>query len=231
MMTAKRLTSIYRQRGFSLLELMAVVAILGIVVAIAMAGTSQLIRTNSKVSNNVDLIQEGRQFMDQISRDIHQSGYPSYKMFDQSAAPSPNNYAGSYNAAAPNDSNPSGLVLATATELRFEGDVDNSGLVSLVVLKLDVPLGGCPCIMKRGTIQKSASPGDPPFYTELTGVMNTDVFSYWTYRGDQWDPAIDTRLDNIRTVKIRLQVQSQHKDAGNGMYSVATLETESKINN
>jgi prepilin-type N-terminal cleavage/methylation domain-containing protein len=226
------------RRGFSLLELMVALSILGIVVGIAMRATSQLIRTNANVSNNVDLVQAGRQFMDQISSDIHQSGYPSYKMFDHTpvvpGGPDPipvTSYAGTYNAVTPTASNPSGLISVTSNFLQFEGDIDNSGTVSDVYLQLVIPAGGCPCTMRRGTIPKSASPGTPPYYTELTGVMNTDVFTYYTYAGSLVDPTVDNNFNNIRTVKIKLQVQSQHKDVPSGSFSVASLETEARINN
>lgn len=211
------------QCGFSLLELLVALGILGVVVSIAMSGTNQLIKTNASVSNNVDLIQEGRQFMDQISSDLHQSGYPSYRMFDTTKVAA-TSYAGN-----PTNSNSSGLVSASTTALQFEGDVDNSGVVSEVYLNLKIPAGGCPCTMQRGTVQKTLNPGNPPYYTELTGVMNQDIFTYWTNDGQQVNDM--TQLSNIRSVRVKLQVQSSRKDGPSGAYAVATLDTQTKINN
>ena len=157
-----------------------------------------------------------------------------YKLFDQSSgnAPVAYKYAGT-------SSTTSGVISASATSLQFEGDVDNSGTVSEVFLRLCVAgtscttptsSSACPCTMQRGTISKQSSLGgaQPSYYTELSGVMNTDVFTYWNYDGTQSDLS---NLSNLRAVRIKLQVQSQHKDIANGTYTVATLDSEAKFSN
>lgn len=231
-----------RMQGFSLLELLVAVAILGTIVAIAVQAGNQLVRTNNNVSNNVDLVQEGRQFMDQISSDIHMAGFPNYKMFDQSATVSANSYAGTYNSSNYLNSQASGLTSATANSLVFEGDVDNSGTVSKVTIQLcaganpgtncTAPTSSsqCPCTMQRGIIGKSVA-GTPPFYTELSGVMNTNVFTFFDYTGATSDPSTSTGLINTRAIRIQLQVQSTHKDVANGTYAIVTLDSEAKLSN
>lgn len=217
--------------GFSLIELMVSLALLGVVVGAALGLTNKLVVTNTHVSNDVDMMQQGRQFMDQISSDIHQSGYPSYRMFDQSTSPAASNYAGSSTTT-------SGVIAASSTQLQFEGDVDNSGTVSEVYLQLVASGGGTcstpPCILQRGTITKASylAGGTPSYYTEMSGVMNTDVFTYWTYDGTQVT-SLSTAADlaNIRAVRIKLNVESRRKDTANGSYSVTTLTTEAKLSN
>jgi prepilin-type N-terminal cleavage/methylation domain-containing protein len=230
-------------RGFSLIELSIAVGLLGIVVAIAMSASSQLVRTNANVSNNVDTIQQGRQFMDQISNDLHMAGYPNYKMFDHTPAvvggPDPSiasSYAGTYSSTATvTNSNAAGMIQATHDLIQFEGDIDNSGNVSEVYLRLVTPAGAypctsAPCVMQRGTVLKSAA-GTPAYYTELTGVMNQDVFSFFDYHGDPVDTTTATGLINTRAVRIKLQIQSARKDIASGAYSIATLDSEAKLSN
>jgi uncharacterized phosphosugar-binding protein len=81
--------------------------------------------------------------------------------------------------------------------------------------------------MKRGTVLKTSA-GNPTYYTELTGVMNQDIFTFITNSGYETTP---TDLSNVRAVRIKLQVQSTRKDIASGMYSLATLDSEAKINN
>jgi prepilin-type N-terminal cleavage/methylation domain-containing protein len=224
-------------RGFSLLELMVTVAILTVIIGVAVQITKQLVRTNTSVSNNVDVVQQGRQFMDQISADLHQSGYPGFKMFDHTSSSLHSyQYAGT-------ESTTSGVIAASPTALQFEGDVDNSGIVSEVFLRLCVqgtncttPTSStqCPCTMQRGTISKQSfqSSGLPSYYTELTGVLNADIFTYSEYNGSiVSDTSTTEALSNIRNVRVKLQVRSQYKDAANGTYTVATLDSGAKFSN
>ena len=45
------------QRGFTLLELLVVVAILGVIVGVAVRIVNQMVRTNNNVTNTVDVVQ------------------------------------------------------------------------------------------------------------------------------------------------------------------------------
>ena len=69
------------QRGFSLLELLVVLAILMIIVAVVTKSAIQLQQRNATETNKVDLTQETRQFMDQIVKDLHHAGFPGLPSF------------------------------------------------------------------------------------------------------------------------------------------------------
>lgn len=245
-MTTQKPTVRRRTHGFSLLELTVALAIFGTVAAIAMTASKQLINTNSTVTSNVDLVQQGRQFMDQISSDLHMAGYPNYKMFDQSQSPASTSFAGTYSSTnTTTNSNAAGLIAATQNSITFEGDVDNSGTVSVEVIQLCVgtnpgnncvaPTASsqCPCTMQRGTMTKTTSTtATPAFYTELSGVMNWNVFTFFQYDGTTVAfPLTTTSLINVRAVRIQLQVQSTRKDAQSGLYQIATLDSEAKLSN
>ena len=207
------------QLGFSLIELMIVMAILVIVVGVATDGLVQLQKRNRSDASRLDMTQEARQFMDQIINDIHQVGYPNSKMFDPAGAPSQDNISG-------------GLISVTSNSLQFEADVDGSGTVSEVYMQLVTPAGGCPCILQRGTIPKAqVGTGAIPYYTEVNNVMNPAVFDAYDFAGNLIAlPASASDLPNIKTIRITVNVQQKAPDS-NGSYPTVTMVSEAKINN
>src|SRR5260370_31246218 len=98
-------------------------------------------------ATKVDLTQESREFMDQIVSDIHQSGYPSLKMFDPNAIPAP-----TLNTLYVSQC----LVNVTPSSVQFEADADGSGTVSQLFIQLNPLTGPCPCILQRVTVSKHA---------------------------------------------------------------------------
>src|SRR5712664_2025284 len=68
------------QAGFSLLELVIVCAILTIVLAAIFNGVDLVTQRSHAEQTKVDLTQEGREFVDEFERDLHQAGYPNCRM-------------------------------------------------------------------------------------------------------------------------------------------------------
>jgi prepilin-type N-terminal cleavage/methylation domain-containing protein len=141
------------QRGFSLVEMIVTIAILTTVIAVVTDGIVQIEKKSASDVNKVGAAQESRQFMDQILRDIRQSGYPSLGMFDPTTlvanptAPPAVVCTNNVNVAC-------GLINFSSSAIQFEGDIDGSG-VSVVYLQVVVPTSGsCPCTVQRGTVQK-----------------------------------------------------------------------------
>jgi prepilin-type N-terminal cleavage/methylation domain-containing protein len=140
-------------RGFSLIELLIATAVLTIV----LAGIVQYIAVatqRSKIeSTKVDLSQEGREFVDEFERDIHQAGYPNCRQFNVGACSNAANYNDHRIAA--------GLVSVSSTQIAFEGDVDGDGLVDSVRYQLVDSAGNppgpgstCPCTIQRSQVNK-----------------------------------------------------------------------------
>lgn len=208
------------QSGFSLMELLVVVAIFAIVLGVATQGMIELQRRSSTDTAMVDKTQEARQFLDQIINDIHQAGFPNSRMYDSSNQVS-NNIA-------------AGLVSVSTNAVQFEGDVDGSGNVSEVVIQLIVPnSGNCPCTLQRGTLLKSQylQGNAVPYYTEVDNVTNQNIFT--AYKNDGTNiglPAAASDLTSIKTIGITLSVQSTTADAS-GIYPIITMASEAKINN
>ncbi len=214
-------------RGFTLLELMVSIAILSIVFGVVANGIVLLQQRNTVEVNKVDLTQETRQFMDQITNDIHQAGFPTIRMFDPSLG-----YTTASNKVA------AGLTFVSANEVDFQGDVDGTGAVSDVVLRV-VPAGGpCPCSIQRGTVAKTVG-GAPIYYTELDNLQNPAVFSAYGSDGSQIvPPAVSVgpdltgvALKNINAIGITLWVQSTIRDSKTGTFPTVTMVSQAKLDN
>ena len=68
------------QNGFTLIELLMVVLLLSIVVG-AVFSQIERAQVRYKVEDQrTDLTQQEREFIDQFTRDLHQTGYPSVNM-------------------------------------------------------------------------------------------------------------------------------------------------------
>src|SRR5437867_11441912 len=113
-----------------MMELMIVLVIV-LTNAAAIFHTIKLTTQRSSAEQSkVDMFQEAREFMDQMSRDLRQAGYPSPRNMDPVVLgvlalmpPQPIIYDSK--AAA-------GIVKVDTGDLWFEGDVDGNGKVSVV---------------------------------------------------------------------------------------------------
>jgi prepilin-type N-terminal cleavage/methylation domain-containing protein len=211
-----------RQRGFTMIELMVSVTVLTVVVGIVVDGLVKLQQRNTMETTKVDLTQESREFMDQIVSDIHQSGFPSLKVFDPNSVPTP-----TLNSTYVSQ----GLVNVTPTSLQFEADVDGSGTVSEVFIQLKPLNGPCPCVVQRGTVSKLSYQGGtlPIYYTEVNNVNNTVIFLGYDNAGNPVALA-GAPSNNLAAIEITLNLRSPSPDS-NGSYPTITMSTSSKIHN
>lgn len=150
--------------GFSLLELMVSVTILFIVVGGAVRYISTVTQRSKTEQTKVDLTQEGREFVDEFERDLHQAGYPGCGVF---------NNGGNCSASLNNATTAIGLVFVSNTKIIFEADVDGSGTVSSVQYRLVdsagiwPPAGSCPCTIQRSQVPKVAGLSGPFAYNQV----------------------------------------------------------------
>jgi len=207
------------QHGFTLLELIVSVSILTAVIGVVTTGIMDIQKKSASDVNKVGLAQESRQFMDQILRDLRQSGFPSLAMFDPASGVT----TSSNNVAI-------GLISFSTSAIQFEGDIDGSG-VSEVYIQVVVPTGGCPCVVQRGTVLKSVG-GTPDYYTELDNVMSQNIFTAYKYDGSAWVSGTDD-ISLIKNIGITLYVQSPTPDVNQSTatYPTTTMVSEVRINN
>src|SRR5947209_14420651 len=178
-MKTPRQTAIRSQAGFSLLELVIVFAILTIVLAAIFNGVDLVTQRSHAEQTKVDLTQEGREFVDEFERDIHQAGYPGCTMFNTIG----------FGGCAANFNNlniAAGLAYVSNTRIIFEGDVDGDGVVDSIQYRIVdsagayPPAGTCPCTLQRSQLPKvNASPltgqTAPVWSQELNNVVNSGV--------------------------------------------------------
>lgn len=150
-------------RGFSLIELIVAATILVIVTGASVSYIAIAIQRSRAEQTAVDLSQEGREFVDEFERDIHQSGYPGCANFNNAGI---NNCATS--ATFNNANFAAGLVYVSSTQIIFEGDVDGDGIVDSVQYRLVdsdgnyPPSSTCPCTIQRSQVPKVAGLSWPP---------------------------------------------------------------------
>src|SRR5579859_5772910 len=79
-MKIHRPKSFSAQAGFSLLELVIAVAMMTIVLTAIFNGVNIVVQRSQAEQTKIDLVQEGRDFVDEFERDLHQAGYPNCRM-------------------------------------------------------------------------------------------------------------------------------------------------------
>jgi len=191
---------------------------------------------SSAEQTKIDMFQEAREFMDQMSRDLRQAGYPSPRNMDPSVftvltltPPLPIIY--DKHAAA-------GLVQVNTGDLWFEGDVDGKGMVSVVRYHLDSTGNNCPCL-KRSQLDKID--GNPltcqtteVYQVEVQGVQNTNIFSAYTNGTPLGLPVTtvsSSSLAAVDTVQAVLTLQATAVDPQTRQKPVTTLVTTVRLNN
>src|SRR5580704_17426824 len=170
----------HRQNGFSLLEMMVTVAILGIVTAGLFVQIDMAQQRAFSEQIKLDNFQEARDFVDQFFRDVNQIGYPNSRMVDttsllwspalttQTAYTWANTYINDSRLAM-------GLVRIDANAMQFEGDMNGNGVVQSVTYMINGS-GNCSlCLQRSQTAKVSANPLTGQ--TQTWGTQTNDVLS------------------------------------------------------
>src|ERR1700739_1321760 len=152
-------------RGFTMLELLVASVVLLVVVGGAVSYISLATQRSKSEQVKVDLVQEGREFVDEFERDIHQAGFPGCAAF---------NGAGTVNCPLMynNVTIADGVVYIANTRIIFEGDITGTGRVDSIQYELVdsnnawPPVGTCPFTIRRSQVPKVANasyvPGTSP---------------------------------------------------------------------
>ena len=221
-------------RGFSLLEVMVVVALMTILIGSVLSMITVTQQRARAEQVKVDIFQESREFADQFVRDLHQAGYPSTRMFNTSA------WTTAVASPAYTDSRiATGITKIAANEIKFEGDVDGDGNVHTVDYLLTATGNNCPCL-QRSDILKSS--GTTVFSNDVQNVQTAGtsadpLFVGYTPSGttvtsaDTTTSAGLTALATIKTVKFTLKVQAPIVDTQTLVAPETTLGGQVTIGN
>jgi len=239
------------QAGFSLLEMMIVCALLLIIMGSIFSQIRQGQQSSAAEQVKLDLFQESREFMDQLSRDLRASGYPSPHNFSGNPVQS----LGYIEPYSPQEA--VGLVKIDAGTLYFESSVDgcsstpSGSTCNVSVIRYDlVTTGpGCPCLQRSQTPKANTPPADPlngqseTQQTEVQNVLNgtsaDPIFQAYYSNGPAVTLPMDMNADcstgqclaNVNSIAITLKVQSPYPDLQTGQQPTMTLMSTVRLNN
>jgi len=214
-----------RQGGFTLLELLLVLAILSIMIAAVFSQLNSAQQRLSTEETKLDDFQQARDFVDQFFRDINQVGTPNVNMYDTTQAFSPTlTTPASYTHMHPyaNDSRFAvGLVSIDASSVKFEGSMNGNGTVQSVTYKINGN-GNCSLCMQRSQVDKASgnplTQNTPSWGTEVNDVIidvNKPIFRFFEYDGTEITGAHDISsstdasiLAKIKTIQINLTIRN-----------------------
>ena len=216
------------QHGFSIMEMLMVVFVLSIVLGGLFKQLQKAQTRYLAEDQKLDLTQESREFIDQMTRDLHQAGFPTIAEYGNQYGLNSKWVAG-------------GVWYISQTDLQMEGDVNGSGIVQTISYHYDdgsgwagtASLNPCPCL-RRSEITKTDAAwpwaqGAPIYYTEVQNIVpvaGQPIFSAYLADGTSVnlaaplvlgsgttvDSASQTLLQSIKTVRITLTVQGKLRD-------------------
>ena len=244
------------QKGFSLMEMLIVVAIVGIVMAGLFRVIGLMQRTSTSEQVKLDLTQQAREFIDQLSHDLRSAGYPNVRNMSQGSVDA----AGNLLTYPATPENAVGLIYVNYNQLWFAGNVDGTaqldssgnpnGTANVRIIKYDlIPTGTkCPCLRRSEYVRSSyldpvadAQNTTTPDQLEIQGVQN----------GNGWNDAIFTAFDpttqsaitqaidftnsasiiaKVNSLRVVMAVQSPYKD-GTGAYPVTQVVSTIALSN
>jgi len=238
------------QDGFSLIETMIVVAVITIIMASVFKSINLTQQTSASQQVKLDLTQQTREFMDQLTRDLRSTGYPNWRNMDPTSA----------GIVTTNQNNAPGLIKIDIGTLWFAGDVDGTanyvagvpqGTALVKIIRYDLVAAGggpnCPCLRRTEFLRNggdpvvdAANPGVAVAQLEIQNVQNgTAADPIFTAYDPTTGAAVALPVDftgnattvaKINSLKVVLEVQSQYKDS-TGAFPVTRVVSTIALSN
>jgi len=235
--TLKRHTK--SQSGFSLLELMVVLLVLTVMMGAVFSQIDLVQQRSNAEQIKLDMFQESREFMDQMSRDLRLAGYPNPRNVNPSNA----------YTTTPQENDPKnavGIVKIDTNELWLEGDVDGDGNVESIQYHYDTTGTGCPCLKRSQVVKTAGTPLSQGnnFLTEVQNVVPSTVNGaatsqvFWALTADGSAVTLPVDLGtnpntvaSINTIQVVLTVQSKSVDLKTRQPLTTMLTSTVRLNN
>lgn len=237
------------QSGMSLLEVMIVLFVTTLLGGVLFKQINNIQQTANNEETKLDLFQEERDFLDQMSRDLHQSGYPNMHNFAPGQLASVSACSTLPDPTACDTHVAAGITKVDVDRLYFEGDVDGTGTVSEVWYQLSTTGVNCPCLRRSQITKSPAVPlpssegggqGSPLFYTEIQNVQNgtsaSPIFQAFHTDNSGVTLPVDfvnnaSDIANINEIKVTITAQSKFVDPRTGVKPSVTMVSTIKLNN
>jgi prepilin-type N-terminal cleavage/methylation domain-containing protein len=231
------------QQGFSLIEMMVAIAVLTIIMGAVFSSINRAQQVSGSEQAKLDVTQQAREFMDQLTRDLRSTGYPNWRNTDPSSAYS--SPTSQYNAP--------GLIKIDSGVLWLAGDVDGTtnpaGTPVVKIIRYDLDNNGpnCPCLRRTEFVRNggdpvadASNPGTAVAQMEIQGVQNGSaadpIFTAFDpTTGLPVSLPVDftnnaSTLAAVNSLKVVLAVQSVQKDY-TGAYPVTRVTSTVALSN
>jgi prepilin-type N-terminal cleavage/methylation domain-containing protein len=222
------------QLGFSLIELMVVLLLLSVLMGAVFRQINQVQARAKTEQSRTDIFQQAREFVDQMSRDLRQAGYPNLRNFTSGTLITPEM----------NDTNNAvGLVRVAVDEIRFEGNIDDDQTVESIRYTLATTGTNCPCLQRSEVDKLAANPltgQGSSLQTEVQDVLNgttgDPIFRAFDSAGSEITLPVDINsnpntMASIKTIQMSLTVRAQSPDLETRLRPQTTVRTTIGLNN
>lgn len=235
--------------------MMVVVAILTIIMGSVFKAIDLTQQTSRTQQVKLDLTQQAREFVDQLTHDLRNSGFPSQRNMT-SAVNDPAN-AGVLLVSPTSAHNAPGLIYVDNGALWFAGSLDGiedakfPGTASVQIVRYDYVAAGanepnCPCLRRTeftrnggDPVADAGAPGGATAQLEIQGVQNgtsalDPIFTVYDGAGAAIALPIDFNSGNtiagVNSLRVKLTVQSPQKDS-TGVYPITTVVSSIALSN
>ena len=245
------------QDGFSLIEMMVVIFMITIIMGSVFKSINVAQQASSSEQVKLDNTQQAREFIDQITTDLRNAGFPYKRNMSNGITDPLSGQAAPFNTftSAYDQYNAPGLIFVDNGSLWFSGNVNGTagnqpGTANVQIVRYDYAAAGnnCPCLRRTEFTRAGGDPvldaqnvpANVPPQLEIQGVQGGTtaadaIFTVYDTGGNPIPLPIDFtnnagQLAGINSLKVVLTVQSPYRDHS-GARPVTTVISSIALSN